>query len=112
MSRDLAYLMDILDAAERALSYLVDETRQEFLTDVEKQDSVIRRLEILGEAAGRISPAVRQSYPNLPWKQMVAMRNFVIHQYDGVDLDIVWDTVQQDLPGLISELKAIISSQQ
>jgi len=65
-------------------------------------------LEIIGEAAGRVSGATTTKFPNLPWKKMVSMRNIMIHEYEDVDLDIVWDTVQNDLPPLISLLEPLI----
>jgi len=108
MSRDSAYLLDIFEAAKLALSYLEGRTKEEYLKDTQCQDAVIRRLEIIGEAAGRVSGATTTKFPNLPWKKMVGMRNIMIHEYEDVDLDIVWDTVQNDLPPLISLLEPLI----
>jgi len=104
MSRDEVYLLDILDAAKLALEYVCGKTREEFLADVQLQDAVIRRLAIIGEAAKRVSEATRESLPGLPWRQMVGMRNIVVHEYDDVDLSVVWDAVTRDLPPLVSEL--------
>jgi len=98
MSRDSAYLLDIFKASQLALSYLKGKAKEEFFKDTQCQDAVIRRLEIIGEAAGRVSVATTTKFPNLPWKKMVSMRNIMIHEYEDVDLDIVWDTVQNDLP--------------
>jgi len=108
MSRDSAYLLDIFEAAKLALSYLEGKTKEEFFKDTQCQDAVIRRLEIIGEAAGRVSGATTTKFPNLPWKKMVSMRNIMIHEYEDVDLDIVWDTVQNDLPPLISLFEPLI----
>ena len=108
MSRDDAYLLDILQAARLATEYLHDATLEGFLDDVRLQDSVIRRLEIIGEAARRVSEQTRSQHPDLPWREMVTLRNIVIHEYDNVDLTIVWDTVKKDLPPLIGALDQIV----
>jgi uncharacterized protein with HEPN domain len=111
MSRDSVYLLDILKAAKLALSYLRGKTKEEFLRDTQCQDAIIRRLEIIGEAARRISSNTTAKYPGLPWKKMVSMRNIMIHEYDDIDLTIVWDTVQNDLPPLIASLEPLIPSE-
>lgn len=78
------------------------------MKDSQCQDAVIRRLEIIGEAARRISPETRARLPQLPWEAMIGMRNILIHEYDDVDLMIVWDTVQKDLPRLVANLENVI----
>ncbi len=108
MSRDSAHLLDIFRADKLALSYLEGKSKEESFKDTQCQDAVIRRLEIIGEAAGRVSSATTTKFPNLPWKKMVSMRNIMIHEYEDVDLGIVWDTVQNDLPPLIKLLSPLI----
>lgn len=108
MARDQVYLLDILEAAILATSYVEDVSEMAFLQDTQRQDSVIRCLEISGEAARRISPEVRNAHPTIPWSSIIGMRNFLIHDYDDVDLRIVWQTVQQDLPNLIAQIKPLI----
>ena len=108
MSRDNQYLLDILQAAKLAMSYVSEKTEADFLHDVECQDAVIRRLEIIGEAARRISEETKAQLPDLPWRAMVGMRNFLIHEYDGVDLKIIWDAVQMNLPPLIAEMEKTV----
>lgn len=112
MSRDSVYLLDIFKAAKLALNYLEGKTREAFFKDTQCQDAVIRRLEIIGEAAGRVSVATTAKFPNLPWKKMVSMRNLMIHEYEDVDLGIVWDTVQNDLPPLINLLEPLIPKEE
>jgi uncharacterized protein with HEPN domain len=112
MSRDSVYLLDILKAAKLALSYLRGKTKEQFFQDTQCQDAVIRRLEIIGEAAGRVSEATTINYPDLPWKKMIGMRNVMIHEYDGVDLAIVWDTVQNGLPSLIALLEPLVPTEE
>jgi len=108
MQRDREYLLDILEAAKLALEYVGDKTREEFFGDLQCQDAVIRRLEIIGEAARRISEETQAAHPDLPWSDMVGMRNIMIHEYDDVDLVIVWETVNNDLPPLIDALERIL----
>jgi uncharacterized protein with HEPN domain len=112
MTRDRQYLNDILTSANLAISYISSKSKEEFVADIQCQDAVNRRIEIIGEAANRVSETTRSTLAMLPWHQMIGMRNVVIHQYDAVDLDIVWDTVQDALPLLISELERFLSSEQ
>ena len=108
MSRDPQYFLDILEAAKLAQSYIAGKTQEEFLQDTLCQDAVIRRLEIIGEAARRLSPEARVSLPELTWHAMIGMRNLLIHEYDDVDLSIVWDTVKTDLPALIKAIEPFV----
>ena len=71
------------------------------MSETRLQDSVIRRLEVIGEAAGRISTQFREQHPEIPWHDMIGMRNRMIHGYDDVDIEIVWNTVQRRLPELL-----------
>ena len=82
-------------------------SRDEFLANAQLQDSVIRRIEIIGEAAGRLSSAFREGrrHPEIPWARIRGMRNRMIHGYEDIDMDIVWDTVEQHIPRLISQIE-------
>jgi uncharacterized protein with HEPN domain len=104
MQRDKAYLLDILEAAKLVISYVAKKNKEDFIKDIQCQDAVIRRLEIIGEAAGRISEETKNSLSHLSWSEMIGMRNIMIHDYDDVDMAIVWETVQNDLPTLVSTL--------
>ena len=108
MSRDDTYLVDILESAKIALDYIFDKTWDEFYEDIQCQDAVVRRIEIIGEAARRVSQEARDKYPQIPWREMTSMRNLVIHEYDVVDINQVWDTLQNKIPPLIEELVKII----
>jgi uncharacterized protein with HEPN domain len=108
MQRDEAYLVDILESAKIALDYVSGKTWDQFYEDLQCQDAVVRRIEIIGEAARRVSQETRDKYPQIPWREMTSMRNFVIHEYDSVDIGQVWDTVQNKFPSLIEELKKIV----
>ncbi len=108
MQRDPAYLKDILDSALMAVKYVADLDFEEFAADGMCQDAVIRRLEIIGEAARRISDETKEKYKHLPWREMQSMRNLLIHEYDEVDVREVWNTIKTNLPPLISELQQLI----
>jgi uncharacterized protein with HEPN domain len=108
MQRDAANLLDILQSAVKAVEYTEGVHVDEFLKNTIIQDAVIRRMEIIGEAARRISQDCKNKYPDLPWKEMTSMRNLLIHEYDDVDGEEVWLTVKNDLPKLISALQIIV----
>jgi len=111
MWRDDSYLYDILESAQAILNYMQGVGWESFSNDMMLQDAVVRRLEVIGEAAGRISDEIQQKHSHLPWQEMKATRNKVIHEYDSVRLDIVWDIVENDLPALVNELKKIVPSE-
>lgn len=106
--RDIHYLLDILISARLALNYVSGKTWTEFQENIQFQDSVIRRVEIIGEAARRLSADTRMSLPSIPWGDIIGMRNIMIHNYDAVNLEIVWNVVQNDLPLLIAQLETIV----
>ncbi len=108
MSRDDTYLVDILESARIALDYVLGKSWDEFYKDIQCQDAVVRRIEIIGEAARRVSQESRDRYPQIPWREMTSMRNLVIHEYDVVDINQVWDTVRNKLPLLIEEIAKIV----
>jgi len=105
--RDEQSLFDILTSAKLALAYVVDKTQADFIADNQCHDAVIRRIEIIGEAASRVSPPTKATLPQLDWRRIIGMRNIMIHQYDNVDLETVWEVVQIHLPKLIATLEAI-----
>ncbi len=106
MQRDLQFLLDMLQSAELVIVYVDQCKKEEFINNIQLQDSVIRRLLIIAEAARRVSEATRQTLPNISWQEINGMRNRLVHDYDDVNLDIVWDVVQVEVPALISELKS------
>lgn len=111
MNRDTESILDILESARTIRVYVASVSRQDFLRDTQVQDSVIRRLEIIGEAAGRISPGFRDAHPEIQWSEIRGMRNRIIHGYDDVDIDIVWDTVERDIPHLIQIIESLALSE-
>ena len=86
MDRDAPHVLDIAASARLVRSYVEGVTREDFMRDVQLQDSVIRRLEIAGEAARRVSAQFRERHPAIPWARMIGMRNRVVHGYDAVDV--------------------------
>lgn len=108
MPRDHEYLTDIFESCRLVKSYTSDITKDEFLDDVKCQDAVIRRFEIIGEAARRISDEMKTEYPEIPWFEMTGMRNIMIHEYDDVDMSIVWETVKKDIPELLTAIEKLI----
>jgi uncharacterized protein with HEPN domain len=105
MQRDLQFLLDMLQSAELIVTYTAQCSKNEFVSNVQLQDSVIRRLLIIAEAARRVSDATRQALPNISWQEINGMRNRLVHEYDDVNLNIVWDVIQFEIPLLIEELK-------
>ena len=105
MQRDLQFLLDMLQSAELILTYTAQCSKDEFIGDVQLQDSVIRRLLVIAEAARRVSESTRQTLPNISWQEINGMRNRLVHEYDAVNFNIVWDVVQSEIPNLIEELK-------
>lgn len=108
MWRDDPLLLDMLLAAGHASDHVEGLSRDEFLKSKLHQDAVIRELEVLGEAAGRVSEEVRAEYPEIPWPQIVGLRNRLIHEYFRVKLDVVWKVVTTEVSPLIEQLQAIV----
>jgi uncharacterized protein with HEPN domain len=109
-SRSSGFLEDILLSARLAMSYVERTSFEEFAKDIQLQDSVIRRLEIIGEAASNIAEDAALKLPELPWRKMVDMRNFTIHQYWDVDVNIVWETVKDDLPLVVAAIERYLGA--
>jgi uncharacterized protein with HEPN domain len=110
MSKDNAYLADILKSAKAIERFLEGISQPGFLSNEEKYEAVNRKFEIIGEAARHLSPEARAQFPDIPWKLISAMRNILIHDYGDVDLVIVWETTQRDVPRLIRVLEAHFAS--
>jgi uncharacterized protein with HEPN domain len=108
MRRDEAYLLDMLIAARKALSFVEGIDRNEFEENEVIQNAVMRPLEIIVEAAARISKGFRKAHSEIPWKDMVGLRNRLVHEYFRVEYGAVWDTIQNDLPALIERLEPLI----
>jgi uncharacterized protein with HEPN domain len=103
--RDLGYLDDVRKYAARALLYTGGITFEQFQVDLAKTDAVIRCLTVIGEAAGRLSVAARERFPQFEWSAMTGMRHVLVHEYGRIDLVKVWDVVTGKLPQLHAELE-------
>jgi uncharacterized protein with HEPN domain len=108
-SRDWVFRVeDILRAIEKIETYLKGLSLSQFKKSELTIDAVIRNLEIIGEASKNIPPKIRSSYPSIPWEIMYGMRNILIHEYFGVDTQIVWHTAKKNLPPLQKQLTQIL----
>ncbi len=105
---DRDFLSDIQEAIRRIREYTTGMTYQAFLEDTKTQDAVIRNLEIIGEATKNLSKELRERYSHVPWKGMAGVRDRLIHHYFGVNLDIVWQIITDELPEVASQLKSIL----
>lgn len=105
---DLALLGDILDAIDRIESYTYGVSKERFLENFMMQDAVMHQIEIVGEASNSISDKFQDDNPSLPWTQMRAIRNKIVHDYRGINLHIIWDTVNNDLPALKIQVKKLL----
>ena len=101
----LGRLRDILQAARLIASYLKNTTEADFLANSEKQDAVIRRIEIIGEATAHLTETTRQAIPDLPFRKMRGMRNIVAHDYANVDMKIVWEVGIAHVPEICAVLE-------
>ncbi len=108
---DSVSLRQMLDYAREAVFLIQEREKSEAKNDRVLHLALTRLMEILGEAATRIAPQSRSKYPNLPWRQIIGMRNHLVHGYDTVDWDILWDTITDDLPPLIKALDSIVGSE-
>lgn len=101
------YITDISNSIKQIEEYTENMTIENFDLDRKTQDAVIRNLEIIGEASKYISSEFKEKYSHIPWNQMISMRNKVIHEYFGVDTEILWQTIKVDLVNLKKELESI-----
>jgi uncharacterized protein with HEPN domain len=107
MRSDDATLLDILAAARLAIRFAEGVGKLQFLDDEKTQSAVIHQLLVMGEAVKRLSPEFRSAHPELPWRMMAGMRDNLVHEYDDVDLDEVWETLERDVPPVIVALDAL-----
>jgi uncharacterized protein with HEPN domain len=102
------YLQDILSAIERIAIYNT-KGREGFFTDTLLQDGIIRQLSIVGEASAKLPRSVREQHPEIPWKLIVGMRNIIIHEYSDIDLEVIWDSLNRDLPVFRKTIESMLT---
>jgi len=108
MSRDLPHLLDIWQAAHKIKSLTQNVSRDDFMQDEMRHTAAIYQLIIVGEATKRISSEFREQNPAIPWKQMAGMRDVLIHSYNDVDLELVWEAATQSIPDLIAWIEPLL----
>ncbi|MFP4192601.1 MAG: DUF86 domain-containing protein [Candidatus Hydrogenedentota bacterium] len=108
LDSDETRLRHMVEAAREAVSYVEGITRHQFDSERPLQHSVIRCIEIIGEAASRLTPELREATPGIPWTDIIGMRNRIVHAYFDIDLDIIWQTVRHELPAMLPRLEALL----
>ncbi len=103
------YLHDILISIDSIQEFIAGMTQDQFLQDKKTRDAVVRNLEIIGEAVNKLPQDIQDKYPQASWREIVSMRNKMIHEYFGIDFEIVWQTMHEDLEPLKQTVKKIIS---
>lgn len=107
MSRDREALIDIVEAIKLILRYVEAVDFDSLAANIEKQDAILRRITIIGEATKRLSKEFREQHPTIPWKEIAGMRDVITHGYDEVDLDEVWTVISENLPQLLAYIEPL-----
>ena len=104
------YVNDMIEFAEKILSYTEGMDQAAFVADSLRYDATIRNLELIGEAATHVPRSVRDTFPDVPWRAMVGLRNRLIHGYEGIDNDIIWTIIQDAVPKLLPALRNLLNT--
>ena len=109
MNRDNAALLDIYNAAQRILLFADGLTKANLANNQEKQSAILYQVIVVGEATKRLSIDFRNTHPDIPWKDIAGMRDILAHQYDQVNLETLWDVIQNDIPELIELIAPLLT---
>lgn len=107
MNRDNAYIADIIDSVNKILDYISNNSYEAYYSNQLLQDAVVRRLIIIGEAVNRLSENFKLAYPDIPWQIIKGFRNVLVHEYDSLDYDLIWETINHELPKLRNQINNI-----
>ncbi|SMP17500.1 Uncharacterized conserved protein, contains HEPN domain [Desulfurobacterium pacificum] len=102
------YLEDILESIKKIEKYTKGMSKEEFFSNDLIIDGVIRNLEIIGEATKKLPTTLKENHSHIPWKEIAGMRDILIHDYSGVDAQVIWDTIKEDLPTLKKQIQEIL----
>ncbi|WP_341473842.1 DUF86 domain-containing protein [Desulfofundulus thermobenzoicus] len=100
-------LLHVLESAELILEWVQGVEKEKFFADKMLQEAVIRRLEVIGEVVKNVSDQLKKKYPEVPWREIAGMRDILIHEYFGVDLEEVWETATRDIPEVVNQINVI-----
>lgn len=106
--RDRDYVYDIWEAMDRILTYTSELDYDQFMEDRKTQDAVLRNLQVMGEATKKLSPELREAYPDIPWREIAGMRDKIAHEYFGVNYEIVWTVASRDITDVFPRIEAIL----
>ena len=105
------YLEDIVLSMSRIAEYIEGISFEKFKTDYKTVDAVIRNFEIIGEASNKLPETIKRKYPDVPWSEMYLLRNKVSHEYFGIDYDIIWDVIKNELPNNLKQISQILNEE-
>lgn len=111
MRPERLYLSDILEAAANVALHIEERSRDDFIADRTVRAAVLHELTVIGEAASRVPATLRDRYPSVPWADVVAFRNIVVHEYFGLSWPLVWETATRDVPDLERQISEIVRSE-